>query len=162
MRLSNSRSPSSRVLHIPTPPPCRRVSMDRFCSPIEEIFRSVCPTVDTRPALCNRRAPTRLSFARKPQPSWWWVGRSTCAPFGIPERRACTRDFNVWNFLFFSSWKAILTGKVWRLGDNFIFPVTLARFRTLSFSKLGIDIMYLYFGEVCIFRFVLVIWNGDE
>lgn len=150
------------VLHIPTPPPCRRVSMDRFCSPIEEIFRSVCPTVDTRPALCNRRAPTRLSFARKPQPSWWWVGRSTCAPFGIPERRACTRDFNVWNFLFFSSWKAILTGKVWRLGDNFIFPVTLARFPTLSFSKLGIDIMYLYFGEVCIFRFVLVIWNGDE
>lgn len=63
---------------------------------------------------------------------------------------------------FFSSWKAILTGKVWRLGDNFIFPVTLARFLTLSFSKLGIDIIYLYFGEVCIFRFVLVIWNGDE
>lgn len=58
-------------------------------------------------------APTRLSFARKPLRAEL-VSRSTCARSGIPERRANKiSTCEIYARFFFSTWKAIPTGKVW-------------------------------------------------
>lgn len=93
-------------------------------------------------------APTRLSFARKPLRAEL-VSRSTCARSGIPERRANKiSTCEIARFFLFHVESDSNGESVDRRCATRFLSFCKFSLRKISYSsKLGMDVLYLYFGQ---------------
>lgn len=138
MRLSNGRDPPLLAF-------LGRRCSSRWTDPALSDPANISPA--RRYATVLVVAPTRLSFARKPLRAEL-VSRSTCARSGIPERRAnkiSTCEIARF-FLFHVESDSNGESVDRRCATRFLSFCKFSLRKISSSSKLGMDVLYLYFG----------------